>query len=152
MEEGTASHSSILAWRIPWTKDPGGLQSLGLQRVRHKWVTKHTSNSHYWSNRLEYSNCLEYSNWPWSTEWSTAKVNRVLPKNALVIANTVFKQHKRRLYTWTSPDGQHRNQIDDILCSQRCRSSIQSAKSRLGLTVAQIMNSVLLKSDLNWRK
>ena len=41
-------------------------------------------------------------------------------ENALVIANTIFQQHKRRLYTWTSPDGQHRNQIDYILCSQRC--------------------------------
>ena len=50
--------------------------------------------------------------------------------NALVIANTLFQQHKRRLYTWTSPDSQHRNQIDYILCSQRWRSSIQSAKIR----------------------
>ena len=44
-------------------------------------------------------------------------------KNALVIANTLFQQQKRRLYTWTSPDGQHQNQIDYILCSQRWRSS-----------------------------
>ena len=51
-------------------------------------------------------------------------------ENTLVIANTVFQQHKRRLYTWTSPDGQHRNQIDYILCSQRWRSSIQSAKKQ----------------------
>ena len=50
--------------------------------------------------------------------------------NALVIANTFFQQHKRRLYTWTSPDGQHRNQTDYILCSQRWRSSIQWAKTR----------------------
>ena len=50
-------------------------------------------------------------------------------ENAVVIANTLFQQHKRRLYTWTSPDGQHRNQIDYILCSQRWRSSIQSAKT-----------------------
>ena len=49
-------------------------------------------------------------------------------KNTLVIANTLFQQRKRRLYTWTSPDGQHRNQIDYILCSQRWRSSIQSTK------------------------
>ena len=48
-------------------------------------------------------------------------------ENALVIANTLFQQHERRLYTWTSPDGQHRNQTDYILCSQRWRSSIQSA-------------------------
>ena len=51
-------------------------------------------------------------------------------ENALVIANTLFQQHKRKLYTWTSQDGQHRNQIDYILCSQRWRSSIQSAKTR----------------------
>ena len=53
-------------------------------------------------------------------------------KNTLVIANTFFRQHKRRLYTWTSQDGQHRNQIDYILCSQRWRSSIQLAKTRPG--------------------
>ena len=40
-------------------------------------------------------------------------------ENALVIANTLFQQHKKRLYTWTPPDGQHRYQIDYILCSQR---------------------------------
>ena len=50
-------------------------------------------------------------------------------KDALIITNTLFQQHKRRLYTWTSPDGQHRNQTD-ILCSQRWRSSIQSTKTR----------------------
>ena len=44
--------------------------------------------------------------------------------NTLVIANTLFQQHKRRLYTWTSPDGQHQNQIDYIIYSQIWRSSI----------------------------
>ena len=53
-------------------------------------------------------------------------------ENALVTTNTLFQQHKKRLDTWTSPDGQHRNQIDYILCSQRWRCSIQSAKTRLG--------------------
>jgi len=51
-------------------------------------------------------------------------------ENALVIANSLFQEHKRRLYTWTSPDGRHRNQIDYTLCRQRWRSSIQSAKTR----------------------
>ena len=51
-------------------------------------------------------------------------------ENALVIAKTLFQQQKRRLYTWISPDGQHQNQIDYILCSQRWRRSIQSAKTR----------------------
>ena len=53
-------------------------------------------------------------------------------ENTLVIANTLFQQHKRRLYTWTSPASQYRNQIDYILCSQRWRRSIQSAKTRPG--------------------
>ena len=45
-------------------------------------------------------------------------------ENTLVIANTLFQQHKRTLCPWISPDGQHQNQIDYILCSQRWRSSI----------------------------
>ena len=52
-------------------------------------------------------------------------------ENALVTANTLF-QHKRRLYTRTSPDGQHRNQIDYVFCSQRWGSSTQLAKTRPG--------------------
>ena len=43
-------------------------------------------------------------------------------ENTLVIANTLYQQHKRRLYTWTSPDGQHWNQIDYIICSRRWSS------------------------------
>ena len=70
-------------------------------------------------------------------------------ENALVIANTFFQQHMRRLYTWTSPDGQHQNQIDYILCSQIWRSPIQSAKKDWELNVAQIMNSSLTNSVLN---
>ena len=70
-------------------------------------------------------------------------------ENALVIANTLFQQHKRRLYTLKSPDSQHQNQIDYILCSQRWRSSIQSTKQDQELTVAPIMNSLWPNSDLN---
>ena len=40
LEKGMATHSSILAWRIQWTKEPGRLQLMGLQRVGHDWVTK----------------------------------------------------------------------------------------------------------------
>ena len=42
LEEETATHSSIPAWKIPETEESGGLQSLGLQRVRHDWVIEHT--------------------------------------------------------------------------------------------------------------
>ena len=50
----------------------------------------------------------------------------------LVIANTLFQQYKRRLNTWTSPDGQYQNQTDYILCSQRWRNFILSVKTRPG--------------------
>ena len=53
-------------------------------------------------------------------------------ENTLIIANTLFQHPKRRLYTWTSPDGVYRNQTDYIICSQRWRRSIQSAKTRPG--------------------
>ena len=53
-------------------------------------------------------------------------------ENAQVIAYTLFQQHKRRLYTWASPDRQNWNQIDYILCSQRWKSSIQSAETKEG--------------------
>ena len=42
LEEEMATHSSILAWRMPWTEEPGGLQSMGSQRVGYDWATKHT--------------------------------------------------------------------------------------------------------------
>ena len=54
----------------------------------------------------------------WSTKWSKG----FYQENTLVIANILFQQHKRRLYTWTSPDGQYRNQIDYILCSWKWRT------------------------------
>ena len=58
------------------------------------------------------------------------RLTDICQENALVIADTLFHQHKRRLYTWTSPDGQYQNQIVYILCSPRWRSSKQSAKRR----------------------
>ena len=73
-------------------------------------------------------------------------------ENALVIANTLFQQHKRRLYTWTSPDSQYRNQTDYILCSQRWRSSIQSAKIRLGADCGSDHELLIAKFRINLKK
>ena len=74
-------------------------------------------------------------------------------ENALVIANTLFQQHKRRLYTWTSPDGRHLNQIDYILCSQRWRrSSIQSAKTRPGADCGLDHELLIAKFRLKLKK
>ena len=73
-------------------------------------------------------------------------------ENALVIANTHFQQDKRRLYTWTSLDGQHQNQTDYILCSQRWRSSIQSAKTRLGADCGSDHELLIAKFRLKLKK
>ena len=73
-------------------------------------------------------------------------------ENALVIANTLFQQHKRRLYTWTSPDSQHRDQIDYILCSQRWRSSIPSTKTRPGAECGSDNEFLITKFRLKLRK
>ena len=48
LEKGMETHSSILAWRIPWAEEPGGLQSMGLQRSRHDWVTNAFKGQHFW--------------------------------------------------------------------------------------------------------
>ena len=68
-------------------------------------------------------------------------------ENALLIANTLFQQHKRRLYTWSSPDGQHQNQIDYILVAKDREALYSQQKQDQELTVAQIMNSLLPNSD-----
>ena len=73
-------------------------------------------------------------------------------ENALVIANTLFQQHKRRLYTWTSPDGQYWKQIDYILCSQRWKSSIQSAKTRTGADSGSDDELLIAKFRLKLKK
>ena len=73
-------------------------------------------------------------------------------ENTLVIANTLFQQHRRRLYTWTSPDGQHQNHIDYILCSQRWRSSIQSAKPWMGVDGCSDHELLLAKFRLKLKK
>ena len=70
----------------------------------------------------------------------------------MVIANTVFQQHKRRLYTWTSPDGQHQKQTDYILSSQRWRSSIQPTKTRPGADCGSDHELVIAKFRLKLKK
>ena len=174
-EKAMAPHSSTLAWKIPWLEEPGRLQSMGSHRVRHDWSdlaaaaaaawrptrpsrtnTQKRCPFHYmgpecksrksrntWSNRQI---------WPWNTERSRTKTIEFCQGNALVIANTIFQQHKRRLYTWTSPDGQHQNQIDYILCSQRWRSSIQSAKTRPGADCDSDHELLIAKFRLKLKK
>ena len=77
------------------------------------------------------------------------RLTELCQENVLVIANTLFQQHERRLYTRTSPDGQCRNQTDSILCSQGWRSFIQSAKTRPTADCGSYHELFIAKSDLN---
>ena len=90
----------------------------------YRWLEcKSRKSRNTWSNRQI---------WPGMWNEAGQRLIQFCQENALVIANTLFQQHRTRLYTGTSPDGQHRNHIDYILCSQRWRSSIQSAKTKPG--------------------
>ena len=73
-------------------------------------------------------------------------------ENALVIANTLFQQHKRRLYMWTSPDGPYEIRLIIFFAAKDVETLYSQQKQDWELTVAQIMNSLLPNSDLNWRK
>ena len=90
--------------------------------------------------------------WPWSTEWSRAKANRVLPRE-----HTGHNKHRlpttqEKTTHRTSPDGRHRNQIDYILCRQRWKSSIQSAKTRVGADCGSDHQLLIVKFILKLKK
>ena len=104
---------------------------------------KSRKSKNTWSNRQI---------WPQSTEWSRAKAHRVFPREHTGHSKHPLQQHKCRLYTWTSPDGQHQNQIDYILCSQRWKSSIESAKTRLGADCESDHEPVIAKFWLKLKK
>ena len=94
--------------------------------------------------------------WTWGSSsqpcsWAVIAAEQC-QENALVIANTLFQQHKRRLCTWTSSDCRHWNQIDYILCSQRWRGSIQSAKTRLGADCGSDRELLIAKFRLKLKK
>ena len=69
LEEGMATHSSILVWRIPWTAEPGGLQFIGLQRVRHNW----SDLAHMYTG-CSHPSVLQPGNW--ITEWRACRTKR----------------------------------------------------------------------------
>jgi len=73
-------------------------------------------------------------------------------ENALITANTLFQQHKTQLYTWTSMDSEYQNQTYYILCSQRGKSSVQSAKTRLGADCSSDHELFIAKFRLKLKK
>ena len=85
LEKGMATHFSFLAWRTPWTEEPGGLQSMGLLRVRHDWATFTFNNVVFWFTSVHTSSYYKYifipiviviqllsHVWFFATPWNTA--------------------------------------------------------------------------------
>ena len=83
--------------------------------------------------------------WPWT--W-----NRFSRPSCTCAPTAPHRSHKRRIYTWTSLDGQHWNQIDYILCSQRWKSSIQSAKTIPGANCGSDHELLIAKFRLKLKK
>ena len=147
LEKEMATHSIVLAWRISGMGEPGWLPSMGSHRVRHDWsnlaAAARPSRTNTpkrcpfiigdWNAKVgsqETPGVIDKFGFGVQNE-AGQRLIRVCQENALVIANALFQQHKRRLYTWTLPDGQHWNQIDPILCSQR-QISLYSHKNKTG--------------------
>ena len=124
LERGKATHSSITAWRIPWQKSLMGYSPWG-------------DKSQTWLMQLTLTQ-------------STA--NRVLPREHAGHSKHPLKTHNGWRCTWTSPDGQYWNQIDYILCRQRWRSSIQSAKTRPGAGCGSDHELLIAKFRLKLKK
>ena len=94
LEEEMATHSSILAWRIPWAEELGGLQSMGSQRVRQDWATKQQSSV----SSVQSLSCVQLFVTPWTAarqtslfltnSWSLLKlmsIKPVMPPNHLIL-------------------------------------------------------------------
>ena len=84
------SRSRVRHLATPWTAAYQSPPSMGFSRQEYWSGVPLPPPRNTWSNRQI---------WPWSTKWSRAKANRVLPRERTVIANTLFQQHRRRLYT-----------------------------------------------------
>ena len=103
LEKGMATHSSILAWRIPWTEEPGGLQSMGVQRVEHDWSDLTCMHPFLQFNSVQSLSCVRLFATPWTAacqaflsitnSWSLLKlmsIDLVMPSNHLIFCRPLL--------------------------------------------------------------
>ena len=126
-------------WFVFWnfTSIPGALDN-GSKAWENEWVTKRKI-------------IIIIANM-WRTNEAGQRLIQFCQENTRVITNTLFQQRKRWLCTWTSPDGQHWNQTDYILCSQIWRNSIHSAKTRPGADCRSDHELLIAKFRLKLKK
>ena len=119
---GVGKGSDMTEW-LNWTElnwwrptRPSRTNTQKRMSCHHKGLRcKSKKSRDTWSNRQV---------WPRVQNEAGQRLAELCQENTLVLTNNLFRQYKRRLYTWTSPDGQYQNQTDYILCSQRWRNSI----------------------------
>ena len=104
-EKEIATHSSILAWRIPWTKEPGGLQFMGPQRVRHNWVTKTHTHTHTHTHTPSTYDMLSSRIFKWadifSPKWKS--LSTVNPIDCSLPGSSVHGILQARILEWVFP-------------------------------------------------
>ena len=84
LKKGMATHSSILAWRIPRTEEPGGLQSLGSQRVRHDWVTLTHTHTHVFRGGPLCHRPVEHFWWEKAERWKMKWTQRWMLRRRVI--------------------------------------------------------------------
>ena len=133
------SLSRVQLLATPWT---------AAYQLLHPWDF---SRQKYWNGVPLSSPRNTWSNgqiWPWNTQWSRSEANRDLSRECTDQSKHLLPM---KPYTWTSPNGHYWNQIDYILCSQRRRSSIKSAKTRPGAD-CDSHDELIAKFRLKWKK
>ena len=135
---GRTSLSILLKKCILFVSQFWKLQINLLYTFMYKWLCVHTFSAYLGKHQ--------------GTWLLDCMVTEFCLENAPVIANTLFQQCRKWLYTWTSPNGQCWNQIDYILCRQRWRSCTQAAKSRAGADCGSDHQLLIAKFRLKLKK
>ena len=140
---GPARHGS---W-LHWVHSPFYMARLWSMKVcpfHHRGLEcKSRKSGDTWKNRQV---------WLGVQNEARQRLTEFCQENTLIIANTLFQQHKRKLYTWTPSNGQYQNKIDYIICIQRWKSSIQLAKPRPGTDCGSDHQLLIAISGFSWRK
>ena len=97
-----ATHSSTLVWRIPWTEEPGGLQSMGLQRVRYNWATNTHTHTHTYLKNLSYKWHLKITNINWIKNCIKCSVKLMNHESILRATNFSLEENLILEYEWNS--------------------------------------------------
>ena len=154
LEKGMATHSSTLAWRIPWTEEPGRLQSMGMQRVWHNGA----NNTSYFNQGFpggsagKESICNAGNLGSIPGLGGSPREGNSYPVQYSGMENSMDCIIHGATNSWTTQMVNTEIEIDYTLCSQGWRSSIQSAKTRPGADCGSDHEFLIAKFRLKLKK